>query len=152
MRVRQDIYEQLLSAPAVPPEAGGILGSRRQGILDAICWDPGVPFSLQNGRYVPDITFFNSVIAQWNTAGIRFSGIFHTHLPQWDGLSHGDRQYIVRILESMPPSVRFLYFPIVFPGQAVKPYLASRRTDGLVRSIQKDTLIVVKGDITHEKT
>ena len=76
--------------------------------------------------YIPNTQFLNQTIAEWEKSRIKFRGIFHTHTPQWTELSNEDRAYIIDILKAMPASIKFLYFPLVFPGIQIKNYIAQQ--------------------------
>ena len=125
MTINQHTYHRLCTAfSPVPPEAGGILGSRN-GCVCAFVYDPGTPDMTRN-CYTPDVDFLNRVIAQWQTEGITFCGIVHSHPPGQQNLSEADRAYIQTILDWMPDRIQELYFPIVIPGDGIFPYLARR--------------------------
>lgn len=124
MKLIWKIYEQLLRLPAVPPETGGILGSREEGI-DRMVIDTNQT-SGYNGIYILDISFLNHCIGKWADEGIRFMGMFHTHAPNWPDLSMEDRKYIQQIMKAMPDSIDRLYFPLIFPSNNIKVFLAVR--------------------------
>lgn len=140
MRMLNKIYEQLLACPKVPPECGGILGSQSDESIRKIVFDKGIPEN--NGCvYSPNVGFLNKTIAEWTQCGIEFRGIFHTHAPQWIGLSKGDIDYIIQIVNAMPSHIHFLYFPLVFPGLYIRGYCAKR--EGGVVGIFDDGIEII---------
>ena len=125
MTIDQHTYNTLCNTFApVPPEAGGILGSRN-GCICAFVYDPGTP-DISRNCYTPDVDFLNSVIEQWQEEGITFCGIVHSHPAGHRKLSNVDLAYIQTIMNCMPESVQELFFPIVIPGEGIFPYLARR--------------------------
>lgn len=122
----------------VPPEKGGIIGSKN-GIVCAYCLDDG---AVQNERYVyvPNIEMLNRVIVQWAEKGIRFAGIFHSHPYPQTELSIADEEYIEKIMEAMPESVSELHFPVVVPGLGMTGHLA-KRWDGKVIVVPEDIIV-----------
>ena len=125
MKINQCIYEKLLRLPNVPPETGGILGSKN-GEIDTMILDVTKP-SCHGGIYVPNVSFLNECIAGWNENGIVFQGIFHTHALNWPDLSSEDKEYIVKIMNAMPDSIQKLYFPLVFPSDFIRIFSAERK-------------------------
>lgn len=131
MTIDQHTYHALSAAfSPVPPEAGGILGSKN-GCICAFVYDPGIP-DLTRNCYTPDVDFLNWVTEQWQEAGIIFCGIVHSHPPGQQTLSEADLDYIRTIMDSMPTQISELYFPIDIPGDGIFPYLA--RHGGAVTS------------------
>lgn len=125
MTIDQHTYDALRTAfSPVPPEAGGILGSSN-GCICAFAYDPGTPDITRN-CYTPNVDFLNRIIEQWQTQGITFYGIVHSHPTGQQKLSEADLSYIQTILDCMPEQIDALYFPIVIPGEGVFPYLAHR--------------------------
>lgn len=115
MKILKDIYEGILTnTPFLPPETGGILGGKN-GVITNTFFDVNTSIHSSPTIYFPDIKLFNTVIDHWNNTGILFLGIFHSHNSQFRELSNGDKKYITKIMESMPPEVDTLYFPIVIP-------------------------------------
>lgn len=107
-----------------PPEAGGILGSI-DGCVCAFAYDPGVPDLLRN-CYTPDVDLLNRTIARWQTQGIMFCGIVHSHPPGQHMLSEGDMIYIQTIMDSLPEQISELFFPIVIHGEGLFPFVVRR--------------------------
>ena len=138
MTIDQHTYDALSAAfSPVPPEAGGILGSRN-GCICVFVYDPGTP-DISRNCYTPDVDFLNSIIEQWQEEGITFCGIVHSHPPGQQNLSEADLSYIQTILDCMPVRIQELYFPITIPGEGIFPYLARRKG-----SITSDVLAVRK--------
>ena len=125
MTIDQHTYNTLCNIFApVPPEAGGILGSKDNCIC-AFVYDPGTPDTTLN-CYTPDVDFLNGVIEQWQNQGISFCGLVHSHPSGHQRLSNIDLSYIQTIMGCMPESVQELFFPVVIPGEGIFPYLARR--------------------------
>lgn len=138
MTIDQHTYDVLCGAfSPVPPEAGGILGSV-DGCICAFVYDSGMPDMTRN-CYTPDVDFLNRVIEQWQSQGITFCGIVHSHPAGQRELSEADQNYIRVILECMPGQINALYFPIVIPGEGVFSYLAQRGT-----VIASDKITIIK--------
>jgi hypothetical protein len=121
MLLKKYVYTQLLNCSAVPPETGGILGMT-DNIIDVVAFDNGI--STNSCIYSPDISVLNNIISKWEEEGIIFSGMFHTHILKWSELSINDKKYIERILIAMPITINELYFPLVFPNNFIKGYVA----------------------------
>lgn len=129
MTIDQHTYDALSAAfSPVPPEAGGILGSRN-GCICVFVYDPGIP-DISRNCYTPDVDFLNRVIEQWQEEGITFCGIVHSHPAGHRKLSNVDLAYIQTIMNCMPAQIRELYFPVIIPGEGIFPYQARR--DGTV--------------------
>lgn len=141
MKISQKIYEQLLRLPKVPPETGGILGSKH-GVIDKMIPDSS-RLSFSNGIYVPNVAFLNHCIEKWMQEKITFQGIFHTHALNWPELSTDDKAYIMEIMRVMPTTVTKLYFPLVFPSDFITAYLAVKENGQIL--IKKDVLEIVGG-------
>lgn len=123
MTIDQHTYHALCTAfSPVPPEAGGILGSRN-GCICAFVYDPGTP-DMSRNCYTPNVDFLNQVIDQWQEQGITFCGIVHSHPSGHSKLSKPDLSYIQIILDYMPEQIQELFFPIIIPGEGIFPYLA----------------------------
>ena len=109
----------------VPPEKGGIIGSKN-GIVCTFFLDDGA-VQAERYAYVPNVNMLNDVIGQWAEKGICFAGMFHSHPHPQTELSIADKEYIMKIMEAMPDSIPELHFPIIVPGVGMIGRLAKRR-------------------------
>ena len=142
MRITKRTYESIVCYPRdVPPETGGIIGSRKGDGIDTFVGDPGRESSY-GCSYVPDTSFLNAKLEEWLLEGILFAGMVHVHFHGVRTLSEGDKVYIKRILESMPRELQTLYFPlIVLPKRELVPYRAFLQDGEL--SVEEDMLEIV---------
>ena len=108
----------LLTVPYAPPETGGILGGKRD-IVSVYMIDYGIETINHYDHYFPDLHKINQILNNWEKSGIDFYGIFHTHFPGGDELSRGDKKYITKIMQAMPPEVNKLFFPIILPKEMI---------------------------------
>lgn len=139
MIIEKDLYEQLLQAfPPVPPENGCILGAIG-GTVCAFVYDGGSTIT-DRAVYYPDVSRLNRIIDRWTAEGIRFAGLCHSHPPDQFSLSGSDVSYIRTIMSCMPDSIEELYFPLVFPGQALLSFTARRHGEGV--EILPDHIII----------
>ena len=129
MKINSDIYFKMIDCPSAPPETGGILGSKN-GIICEYFFDEGLA-NLSRAIYKPDINKLNKQISIWSNERTAFCGIAHTHLLGQDSLSDDDIIYIKSIMNSMPASIKFLYFPIIIPKQHIFPYKAFRNGNNI---------------------
>lgn len=113
--------------PDVPPETGGIIGSSNGEIIDSVVIDhPNVSYG-KVCSYSPNVEFLNNSIATWQCNAIEFKGLFHTHFAGVDTLSCADKRYITEIMNAMPETIKYLYFPVfVLPDRRIKGYRAER--------------------------
>lgn len=148
MKIRQQLYNQIISTPRnMPPETGGMLGGHN-GIVSAICFDEGMQ-SEKMCSYIPDTKKLNTVIKEWQQTNILFMGFYHTHFYDVGTLSDGDKSYIERILRNMPAEIEYLYFPLVImPMRKMICYIAKLITGKL--AIEKDDLIIVSNGEMEE--
>lgn len=144
MRINRTLYEKMFSEVRNTfPELGGILGGT-SGIITQLYLDNGVENEKQC-CYVPNTSALNEVIQAWSENEIEFYGLFHTHCYGSGVLSEGDKKYVKAIMESMPKSVKKLYFPvIVFPQKEVVAYEASLAKGQL---IIKEEKIILEEDV-----
>lgn len=138
MYLSNNVYRNMLNAPSVPPESGGILGTHGS-IVDVFHYDAGIP-RLDAAEYTPDRKTLNLVLKDWSRSGIRFCGIMHTHPPGQLTLSAHDEAYIRTIMAAMPEEIRFLFFPIVIPHEILIPYAAFRSENQI--AISKTSIIL----------
>ena len=81
--------------------------------------------------YIPNVDFLNTKICEWEQKGIAFSGIFHSHPANQPELSSDDIEYIKVIFQSMPTTIKTLYFPIVLPNVALVSFKAIYKKDAV---------------------
>ena len=117
MKILEEIYQELLHMPAVPPETGTVLGGSKHCITHFM-FDEGVE-NKNYDSYLPDTSKINVVINEWIQEGIQFYGIAHTHRAASKKLSNGDEMYINEIVKELHSSVDVLYFPIVMPKETI---------------------------------
>lgn len=126
MKIQASLLEQMIQdIPDTPPETGGILGGR-DDVVTVYSLDKGL-LTCAPCCYAPDTARLNGIISEWQSRGISFLGIFHTHFYGVESLSKGDKAYIARIMEAMPPCILSLYFPVVvLPSKELVVYKAVR--------------------------
>lgn len=139
MKMNQRVYDILMKIPKAPPETGGIIGIEK-GIIRHVVLDPGI-LNQEAAIYTPNIEFINEMIYKWNSKGIRFAGIFHTHPNGQETLSEGDKDYIFKIMRALRGSLTFLYFPIIIPNHGFYPFFAYEKGDKVL--IQSDTYKII---------
>jgi len=141
MKIRKEIYEQIIRRQNTePPETGGIIGGR-DGIVDAEFFDEGSR-TQRLCSYTPNVKVLNRVIEDWQRRGISFMGIYHTHFCDVETLSVGDRYYIEKILKNMPAEIARLYFPlVVMPKRKMICYYAEFLSGQAV--VRRDNLIIL---------
>ena len=124
-RLLKEIMDKL---PKELPETGGIIGGTNGNIITY--WIDEVQKTKQSMcSYVPDTDKMNSIIEKWFNEGIEFLGIFHTHYYGVKTLSDADKDYMRRIMNSMPESIKILYFPVfVFPNNEMVLYAIKYQT------------------------
>jgi len=142
MLVQKVIHDRILNNMiAVPPETGGIIGGKN-GIVTNFEFDKyDVDNSFENS-YTPNVDYLNKIITRWLGEGIRFLGIFHSHVENEVSLSLPDRGYIQQIMESIPDSIERLYFPLIFPRKKMLVFVAQR--DGNVVKIREEEVVLLR--------
>lgn len=144
MKIKKAIYDKILNfCPDVPPETGGIIG-QQNGIIGFAEFDSGA-IQMESAVYVPDVEKLNSVIEKWNSSGIEFVGMFHSHQIGQETLSGDDIEYIKTIFDSMPDSITELYFPIVIPKSHIISYKAIRKNHRIC--IEKDSVVIKETEL-----
>lgn len=94
------------------PESGGMLGSSDGGkTITHYYFDRHAQTS--GATYSPDTETLNQVIRQWETEGVLFVGMIHSHPTGYIKPSQGDFLYAERILQAMQLPNDTLYTPIV---------------------------------------
>lgn len=128
MKISKNIYQKIIHCfPDVPPEAGGILGRSKDGVIVAFHFDPGKGnVDATRAIYTPNISRLNQQIKIWASNEIQFCGIIHSHPPKAKSLSKQDIEFINTIMYAMPNHISFLYFPVVFPHQRMICFRADR--------------------------
>lgn len=140
MQILSHEYQKIVrSCPIVPPEVGGLLGSVNHVIVSCV-FDYGTPAN-DKAIYQPSIKMLNEHIKQWQTQGIEFAGLFHSHPAGQYCLSSDDELYITRILNAMPPHLSTLYFPVVLPRDKMFSYIGHRTTNGI--TIYSDSIQLI---------
>ena len=112
LHITREVYAQICETLGRnPPECGGVLGSRGDGVISAFYFD-WTGRSSSTG-YAPDVTAINDMlIEQWMPQGILMVGIVHSHANGNIVPSCGDISYGIRILQALDTVDRF-YLPIV---------------------------------------
>lgn len=141
--IDKSVLEKIVSnCPQVPPETGGFLGMKDNVIVDFV-FDSG---HKQNDfcSYSPDSRLLKHTCNTWESQGIFFAGIAHSHMVGRGNLSNGDKKYILQILESNIGKIDMLLFPIIIPGKELIMYSARLFSDGLI--ISKEELMTKEED------
>ena len=75
--IAREQYEKIqMSIGTLPPETGGILGEK-DGVVSCFYFDNHAE-SLADG-YSPNIEDLNFVISDWESKGVSFCGLIHSH-------------------------------------------------------------------------
>lgn len=142
MKINKQVINDILhTLPVVPPERGGIIGGE-QKIVDKVYFDNRISI-MENAMYIPDIKTFNFIIKNWNSKGIGFMGIFHSHLKGNETLSTDDIKFIEDIMDIMPYKVKELYFPIVIPKEKIIVYKSIRGSKYIIN----EKIEVIGGEV-----
>lgn len=139
MKITKEVLRQINDfVPERPPEIGGILGSRKKGIVTDVVFDKNQSEHNKLCSYAPNVDYLNERIKEWSESDIYFSGMFHIHFAGVKTLSEADRKYIREIMNCMPSEITQLYFPVfVMPDRELICYVADRE------KIYKDVLCLV---------
>lgn len=144
IRILASVYQKLVSElPYPPPECGGILGCKDNTICEI--WIDSRPQVNDALVYEPDIKGINHQIYQWQKNGVRFCGLFHSHIAEEETLSGDDITYIRRIVRAIPRDYGQLLFPVVIPNKKVILYYANGQDNDLYFSIGEIELVRDKG-------
>jgi len=138
---RNAYYTLLAECVIVPPESGGILGGHDSVVTTVLFDENLIDLRYRNYSWSPNVSFLNDALERWESQGIEFLGIFHSHPSGKPNLSSPDENYIYRIMKSMPHRISRLYFPVVLPDVDVMTYAAERHDDTI--RINADVTIVV---------
>lgn len=140
MKIKESVYEQILSfCPLVPPETGGIIGSY-SNIVDTVAFDSCNKI-LKAAVYVPNVIKLNNILSEWQKDKISFCGMFHSHVKGQETLSKEDKEYIQTIFSCLPLTITKLYFPIVIPKSHIISYKAINQNHSI--KIMSDTIDLV---------
>ncbi len=142
MVISREAFEKISEAvPDEPPETGGIIGSSHGEIIDSVVMDNSGFSEGKVCSYSPNVDFLNNYIAEWQNDGLSFKGLFHTHFASVETLSCADKHYISAIMNAMPRTIKYLYFPIfVLPDRRIVGYRAEREVN--ITRITHDPVIV----------
>ncbi|MCI8752841.1 MAG: hypothetical protein HFH66_16110 [Lachnospiraceae bacterium] len=110
--------------------------------MDKVYFDNRISI-MENAMYIPDIKTFNFIIKNWNSKGIGFMGIFHSHLKGNETLSTDDIKFIEDIMDIMPYKVKELYFPIVIPKEKIIVYKSIRGSKYIIN----EKIEVIGGEV-----
>lgn len=105
---RHTLNEILRVIGTHPIESGGIIGCVNNTIC-AFAFDSNYTSTFE---YIPNVQHLNDVIGKWNSQGISFCGLVHSHLFGFNYPSKSDREY-AQLLYETNSCVRKMYFPIV---------------------------------------
>lgn len=111
MTIEKEVFEKIifLSSKA-SKEVGGIIGGK-DNCISYFAIDEGIHTN-ERCIYKPNVIFLNEIINDWEQIGIDFYGLFHTHRGG-GSLSEKDIRYIKIIMNSMPNSIKELFFPVI---------------------------------------
>lgn len=150
MTISREVYSCILSLPATNIESAYLLGSSEPNVINVL-----ENTSVCNGiggktNFIPNVNVWNNLIEDWESKGIDFIGILHTHYYNVEELSDGDIQYIEKIVSCTQNKPCKLYFPIlVFPDRKLVLYSAKER---LGKSLINKEDYCIKEVKSNEKT
>ena len=112
LQITSEVIQQIeQTIGKYPPEHGGILGAKEDGIISEFYFDH-LGKSSSNG-YSPDVESINRILIEdWMPRNIYMVGIVHSHNPEIFSLSCGDIHYGIQILRSLD-TVDAFYLPVV---------------------------------------
>ena len=111
-----DVWRQIhQTLGALPAETGGVLGASNN-VICRFYYDYDSTSS--SVIYRPNAKKIQAVLKDWQTDGISFCGIIHSHARACDKLSFRDIAFAQAILEFNPSLPRVL-FPVVVPQSSV---------------------------------
>ena len=112
LRITRSVIQQIEQTIGLyPPECGGILGAKEDGIISEFYFDRLGESSSEG--YSPDVESINSIlINDWMPRGIYMVGIVHSHSQELYALSCGDIRYGIQILQALD-TVDAFYLPVV---------------------------------------
>lgn len=137
MKLKKDIYSQILSYDYPSYESGIVLGGTDNQVTELYfdCVSKGENY------YSPNTKIINGVIEKWSSNNIDFLGLAHTHPCFQIKLSNVDKEYIKNILSAMPSEISQLYFPVVLPNKQIVSYLCKLKNNQL-QVIEDDIKII----------
>lgn len=142
MKIDKNTLEKIMASfPKVPPENGGILGSKN-GIVCEYIHDKNIRLD-DKAIYIPNILFLNESIEKWETESIEFAGLLHSHMNKEKFLSFGDIEYIKQIMKSLPDTVKKVFFPIVIPKCCIIGYVAEKIGEEIVITNDKIEIVSI---------
>lgn len=112
LRITSQVIQQIEKTIGMyPPEHGGILGAKEDGIISEFFFDR-LGKSSSNG-YSPDVESINRILIEdWMPRNIYMVGIVHSHSGNNQCPSCGDLFYGIHILNALD-TVDSFYLPIV---------------------------------------
>lgn len=113
LRLSESVLKEVVRTVGVlPAESGGACGGGEHGQdITVFHFDESSRNSAVT--YSPDYKFLNKLFKeQWNPAGIRLRGFFHSHPGRMGRPSLGDEVYAERILKAIP-DLDVLWLPII---------------------------------------
>lgn len=112
LKLSKNVFSQILDTIGkYPPECGGILGAKEDGIITEFYFDEHGTSSA-NG-YAPNVQMINEMlIHDWMPRSVLMVGIVHSHSNGISVPSCGDISYGIRILQALDTVDKF-YLPIV---------------------------------------
>ena len=139
MIIQENTHKKIINSftPFIP-EIGGILGGNDR-IIYKFELDKGLGYE-RNFCYYPNPRRLNNILTEWCKNGIEFYGIIHSHPHNQYTLSNGDLRYISTILEYMPKSIPWLYFPLILDSKEIISFKACITSKKLV--INRDKVYI----------
>ena len=139
MMISSCVYNEIIyKCSSIFAETGGIIGGNNN-VINKFLFDKGVEIIIP-GYYIPDVDLLNFNLYKWRKRGIKFYGIVHSHINEYQDLSSIDKNFIRKILITMPQDIEMLYFPIV-SNKLIYSYKAIRNHDEIC--INDDDVILI---------
>jgi proteasome lid subunit RPN8/RPN11 len=117
MRMSKAVHTEIVfSICSRPPETGGLLlGPIGSNDITDFFFDKGADST--GATYSPDhITLNKKMKEEWMPSGNDMKGFVHSHPGKFDCLSHGDLEYISRLL-AKNEDMDIFFAPIVIPSE-----------------------------------
>ncbi len=132
MRMSKAVYTNIIyEICSRPVEAGGLLlGSVDSNVITKFYFDGGGACS--GATYTPDyITLRQKMKEVWMPSGIDMKGFVHSHPGRFDCHSHGDLEYIGRLLDKNK-DMDIFFAPIIIPSKYyMRPLCVLRKNPGV---------------------